>query len=939
MIRSFLVLSALAAAVQGSDSFCDGRNIEVVGGSIQLARQWGEVFAERFENGIKEWKVENYRKALDIGVVGEGRAGNCLRVANRSAKGDTAFEVSSRLVRVRPGAVYRFRLHWRANVSLGTLSGHKGHCLTQLQWRDASDQPLEPTPFRFGPATAEWRELNLTGIVPANAASVVVRIGFDSPNLNPGEWLALDDIQFEQPVEPAIFERCGSMTSRPLRVTGDSRSVTCNAEIPAGTAIRLRVASAPDEQGGPGDWSEPVELDAWRQTQKHQPWVRYSATLETADPTKTPVLKRVSIGNTADGPWQGRDCQPPSLAAHSATRTADAKAPIWFRFADETGVDRKTVRLALDDRDVTRELAFAGGKFVYRPSSPLKPPAVDGALARWRVSNYNGALTIDRTARRTPDAPPGFHITRQPDRIDTSFSVQSPEIPVIPRAHYRLGYWTRHSMDLKAAMSSGKKHGGSVTWLDTKGVAVGQPTMLELGAANTGWHQDVYEMDAPDGASNAVISFGFDQPDIFGGAFVDIAEIEMAGPRPARRDDSPNLHRMTVSASDFAGNAMRRDFFLLVRSPRTRNVVSLRDDGMTLVDGKPFFPIGLYAVWKKAFNDDSFEKAFGDLRAAGFNLAHTYNSARSPAFAEFYSAAQRHGIKLFVASGGGANCKNAESVLWDVLREESQPALLAWYLADDTASHIGDDELCALSDAIHDVDPAHITVQADGVGSPPSSRYTDYVKSTDGFLPEIYPIRDNGDKGVPQVIADMKTIASDLARNGTRRKTIWALIQDFEGWGWPRFPTRAELWAMSYLSIIHGAHGITWYTYGGTGKNHGVTHTPETWRNICELAGELSQLQDVMVERTGPQPPPPQILSGPAKDALGYPSISALLKEHAGHKYILAANSANADVVVRFSAAGAKRILLPFEKRQLRSEEGGFTDTFGPYGVHIYHWK
>jgi hypothetical protein len=40
MIRPFLVISALTAAVQGADSFCDGRNIEVVSGSIQLARQW-----------------------------------------------------------------------------------------------------------------------------------------------------------------------------------------------------------------------------------------------------------------------------------------------------------------------------------------------------------------------------------------------------------------------------------------------------------------------------------------------------------------------------------------------------------------------------------------------------------------------------------------------------------------------------------------------------------------------------------------------------------------------------------------------------------------------------------------------------------------------------------------------------------------------------------
>lgn len=939
MMRSVLLIAALTAVARAADSYCDGRNAETVGGSIQLARRWEPVFAESFASGLKEWKVENYGKKLDIGIAGDGRTGNCLRIANQNAKGDTAFEVSSPQIRVRPGAAYRFQLHWRGNASLGNLSGHKGHYLTQLQWRDANDQPLEPTPFRFGPAADGWSELNLTGVVPVSVAGVVIRIGFDSPDLKAGEWLALDDIRFEQPMEPCVFERCGSITSRPLRVTGDARSVNWRAEVPAGTTVQLRIASAPDEQGGPGEWSEPVPPDVWRQTPKPRLWIRYVATLETSDPARTPVWKAVTIGSATDGPWQGRDLRPPRLVAHSATRTADARAPIWFRLTDDTGVDRKTMRVTLDERDITRDLALADGRFVYRPPHPLAPPPADSALSRWRVTNYNGALTIERTARRTPDAPPGFHVTRPQAETDTAFSIQSPEIPVAPRAHYRLSWWSRHSMDLRGATSSGKKFGGCVSWLDAHGAAVGQPSALALGAANSEWHQDVCEVDAPDGAANAVIWFGFDQPNISGGQFLDLTEIEFAGPRPTRRDDAPNLHRITVSAADFAGNPMRRDFFLLVRPPRERNVVSVRDDGMTLVDGKPFFPIGLYAVWKKPFNNDSFDKAFGDMRAAGFNFAHTYHSTRGPDFAEFYAAAQRHGIKLFVASGGGANCKNVESVLADVVREESQPALLAWYLADDTASHIGNDQLRVITEAIHDVDPAHITVQADGVGSPPSSRYANYVNSTDAFLPEIYPIRDAGDKGVPQVIADMKTIAADLERSGARRKTIWPIIQDFEGWGWPRFPTRAELWAMSYLAVIHGAHGITWYTYGGAGKNHGVTHTPEIWRDICELAGELSQLQAVLVERTPPQPPPPRILSGPEKDALGYPSISVLLKKHAEQKYLFAANSFGAEVVARFSTVGKTTIRLPFEKRQLRSDDGGFSDTFGPYAVHVYQWR
>ena len=91
----------------------------------------------------------------------------------------------------------------------------------------------------------------------------------------------------------------------------------------------------------------------------------------------------------------------------------------------------------------------------------------------------------------------------------------------------------------------------------------------------------------------------------------------------------------------------------------------------------------------------------------------------------------------------------------DVAVEACQPAMLAWYLADDTASHISADELRRVHEAIRDVDPYHVTVQADGVHGQATgkSRYTDFVQSTDAFLPELYPIRSDKDAQVPAIIA------------------------------------------------------------------------------------------------------------------------------------------------------------------------------------------
>ena len=312
-----------------------------------------------------------------------------------------------------------------------------------------------------------------------------------------------------------------------------------------------------------------------------------------------------------------------------------------------------------------------------------------------------------------------------------------------------------------------------------------------------------------------------------------------------------NFHTIALSVADVCGNWLHRDYQILVDEVEQKtNIATIRKDGAILIDGKPFFPIGLYAVCKREFNGMNFDKAFADLKAGGFNTAHTYSSGRNENFREFLAAAEKYDVKLYVASRFSANQMDKGKYLMDVVRERHHPAILSWYLADDTAGYCGPDELKELHDAIHAVDKAHLTSQADGVGAPDNSRYRGYVNSTDIFLPEIYPVKRDvpSEMAVPKVISDMKVIQEDLAANGNPAKSIWPIIQYFDGWSaWERFPTYDELRCMSYLCIIHGGNGITWYTYGGFRNNHGVTSTPERWKNICTVATELKDLQDVFL--------------------------------------------------------------------------------------------
>ena len=949
IVVALLVMPFLAPAY--GDVYTAGQNVAVVEGALELSRQWDTLLQEDFDGGLERWAIDNFEDRLTIGLGDDGQTGQCLLITNEGQEGDTAFEVSTGPIPVTEGSAYAFSFSVRSNRSILHLSGHRGKYMTQLQWLGDDAEALAPHAFSFGEYLEGWRQMRVEGNAPPGATAVRVRFGFDHPNIEDAEVVAVDDVRFDVRTAPARYEAAGHVTSRPLFAPGTDRRVSWQANAPPNTSIGLRIASAEDIDGSPGAWSDPVGPDgtpdslyatggALPAAHTARPWLRYVASLGTTDASASPTLSSVRIGDVTDGPWSGLDTSAPVLFGRTATRTADAAAPICFSLRDDAGVNYASLGVWLDGASITAQLVREGNRLTYTPAEPLAPPPAEAGFQRWPINNYQGKLHIDKSIRRTAQAPPGLHITRMAGETDTAFRVQSPTIPVEGGQTYTLSYWSRHSLDLTGAMNSGKTYSGGVAWLDENGDPVGASSVVDFGAAQEEWHQDSQELLAADGAVSATVFFGLDSPNITDGAYVDISEVVLAGPRPADPSASqPNLHRITLRVKDFADNELDRTWYMLIRPARTEGIVTVRHDGAVLVDGAPFFPIGLYAVWKKAFNDNSFDKAFRDLRAAGFNTAHTYSSSRSSDFSRFYAAAQRHGVKLYVASNSGANCMNVENVLWDVVREEAQPALLAWYLADDTASHVGSDELRAVTEAIHDVDPAHITVQADGVGGPEASRYKDFVSSTDGFLPELYPIRNDPDRGVPRIIQDMKTVQADLVEAGNSARTVWAIVQYFKGWGWPRYPTRDELWAMSYLSIIHGANGITWYTYGGHGENYGVTDFPEQWDNICALAGEISALESVLVEATGPQPAPPEITEGPAEDALGYASVSILLKEHDGANYLLAANSANATVKAGFAIGHSGEIGLPFEDRGVVAENGTFQDTFGPYGVHVYRWE
>ena len=440
-----------------------------------------------------------------------------------------------------------------------------------------------------------------------------------------------------------------------------------------------------------------------------------------------------------------------------------------------------------------------------------------------------------------------------------------------------------------------------VDWYGEDGKKLPVPYGFGYDIDPKGWAYTVVGTTVPDGAATARLQFGMDTPNFTSNDWFAVSQawVEMADPK------------------------------------ESGSVVTLRDDGVTLVDGKPFFPIGIYAVCECERNGNSVENAFRDLKAAGFNTM--LRAGRSKVKDdEFLSLADKHGLMAIAMPAPGYKSDFVKQTLVPKLRHHK--SVLAWYLADDTASHVGPEVVTFRDRVCKAFDPGRLTLQADGVAMGGANcRYDRYVHSTDVFLPEIYPAYWDKPHGseVSEVVRDMSLSHAAVAAAGRPVKGIWPIIQHFDGWGWKRFPTFEELRAMSWASIVQGGNGIVWYVYHSlSGKGRGVVCSDEHWKEMTTVSSEIASLTGDLLTRTAADQPAVEIVSGPAKDYYGYKTVSALLKT--GDAPLLATvNAATNSVKAVVRVKGFRRAELIGKGRSLDATKG-ISDEWEPYGVHLY---
>lgn len=396
-------------------------------------------------------------------------------------------------------------------------------------------------------------------------------------------------------------------------------------------------------------------------------------------------------------------------------------------------------------------------------------------------------------------------------------------------------------------------------------------------------------------------------------------------------------HHLVVSVKDELGNETKIDKAFRIGARPDVPGTSLRADGVFLFGEKPVFPIGLYAFCPREENGWSLDRCFRDLNAAGVTLSHSYSHARTQ---EFLDGTRRHGMMSFTSEPNAAGGSE-----WFETVGRGDAGIGMWYVGDDTSLNTEPEEVQNRVEALRALDGTRLTCHADVYGP----RFCEYADLVDVFMPEIYPVHGASEKEDDACVA--KTIdIMEKSRSGLQScnasgkpRAILPIIQYFKGWGWRRFPTMAQLDAMSFAAIIHGGTGIIWYTYGGFVEpekekyNYGVASSPETWNAITNLTRRLSALSPVFLGTTVAEVGVPMVLAGAKTDVFGRPSVTAMAKQFDGRLYVFAVNARNEPIRARFAVPhGWVRCSVAWERRSVKVVDGHFEDGFEPFAVHVY---
>ena len=283
-----------------------------------------------------------------------------------------------------------------------------------------------------------------------------------------------------------------------------------------------------------------------------------------------------------------------------------------------------------------------------------------------------------------------------------------------------------------------------------------------------------------------------------------------------------------------------------------------------LVDGEPFFPIGLY--WLRA-------EDLGPMRRLHFNTGDYFYKLRGEEVASLMDAAAVEGMQILLELTEYARRQpepDYRAIAALVKRYRRHPALLAWYLVDEPdETKMAPASALAIYELIRELDPYHPVYL---VNNRPHT-YAAYSDASDILAIDVYPIPN-------YPITQVGDYMQQARWTSLEQKPVWLVAQAFGGVEhWPRSPTANELRNMIYQGLVGGAKGVLFYRYCEENERH--IQPLALWREVQRLAAELAELGPVLLQEAhGLEAQPAGI------------GVEVAVKEYKRDFYVFAANVA-----------------------------------------------
>ena len=586
-------------------------------------------------------------------------------------------------------------------------------------------------------------------------------------------------------------------------------------------------------------------------------------------------------------------------------------------------------------------LAAAAGADSVTPVHTADLGAVTTATLDY---NYQSAVTVTHGQL---DGKATLILGNSTAKTDTAWTLTFAKFPVQAGVEFAVYVCSRGTAESMSGVFGSGSRLPAVRWygqdeqplttVDALGNEIQQDFKFDFRSQGTDWIRFVARGQVPVGAAYARLRLGADTPDIRPGQFLAIGALayyERGGAdAPWTFDAEERLDvRETVGKEDFSKYA---------GAASTNGVVTFRDDGMTLVDGRPFFPIGPGAFKRCPLNDYSIERGIRELQRIGCNTVHSYDLYPGKILQATLAACEHYGLKYYgeLISRDYENAMLRGEARWRAIGEvadalRNRGVLLYWVVGDDTADHRSPEAVMRDTMTIKAADASLKTMSIDVI--PAENRYFPYVHACDAVSPEIYPFQtaEPYPDELGKAVKSMSATRDDQRRAGAEGQPIVPVIQAFSGFGsWRRLPTPEELRSVTYATIALGARGATFYTYYSENTDYeSIASSSESFERFARLTRELRSLEPLLVERDAPTQPKVTLPSGSEA------KVVRLLKAGPAGQLLIAVNYSEVGTEVAFDlGGGASTWEVVSESRQLRAVGGVLSDRLAPRSTHLYH--